>query len=132
MQGKGETMEKTREMPLEALVNCCNHGIDIELPSGSVVTIQPSNKYVIRLVVSESVERVAGGIPITRTTYFHSALLPPVKEGVLYIVPTQVALAYAGVRDDFVSPDTRTATEWDDKNVPKSVKQLRFPPKLRR
>lgn len=120
------------ELSLESLVNCCNHGIDIKLPSGTCVTIQPS-KDVIRLVTSESVECVAGSVPIVRTTYYHSALLPPAKEGVLYIVPTQVALVYAGIRDDFVYPDTRTATEWDGKtNHPKYVTRLRFPPRLRR
>ena len=125
-------MTKPQAVSIDVLKNCCSHCIDIELPSGTKVSIQPSNE-VIRLVTDDTVECSAGGIPIARRVYYHSALLPPVKDGVLYIVPKQVALAYAEVRDDFVYPDTQSATEWDgETNRPKNVKQLRFPPRLLR
>ncbi len=124
-------MTNKQDLTIDALKNCCNHSINIELPSGTHVSIQPSND-VIRLVTDDFIECTAGGIPIARQVYYHSALLPPVKPGTLYIVPKQVAITYSELRDDFVYPDTRTASEWDAHNRPKNVKQLRFPPRLLR
>jgi len=125
-------MTKPQALSIDALKNCCNHCIDVEMPSGTVVSVKPSNVS-IRLVTEDTVECTVGGIPVARRVYYHSALLPPEKPGVLYIVPKQVALAYAETRDDFVYPDTQSATKWDpETNRPKDVKQLRFPPRLLR
>ncbi len=122
----------TEELTLDSLKNCCNHQIDITLPSGQVMSIQTSNAAV-RLVTEDNERCHIGGIPVAQRVYYHSALLPPEKPGTLYIVPKQVAFLYAGIRDDFVYPDTRSATKWDKTtNRPRDVRQLRFPPKLLR
>ena len=125
-------MTKPQELSIDSLKNCCTHNIDVELPTGEIATIRPSNTT-IRIVTGDGVKYIAGGIPIAQRVYFHSALLPPEIPGVIYIVPKQVALAYAEIRDDFVYPDTQSASEWDaETNRPKNVKQLRFPPRLLR
>ncbi len=125
-------MTKPQELSIDSLKNCCTHNIDVELPTGEIATIRPSNTT-IRIVTGDGVKCIAGGIPIAQKVYFHSALLPPEIPGVIYIVPKQVALAYAEIRDDFVYPDTQSASEWDaETNRPKNVKQLRFPPRLLR
>ena len=124
--------EEMTELPLGSLKNCCNHQIDITLSSGQVVSILPSNE-VVRLVTDEIEECSVVGIPIARKVYYHSALLPPKRPGTLYIVPRQVAFIYADIRDDFVYPDTRSATQWDPSTKrPLDVRRLRFPPKLLR
>jgi len=90
-------MTKPQELSIDSLKNCCTHNIDVELPTGEIVTIRPSNTT-IRIVTGDGVKCIAGGIPIAQKVYFHSALLPPEIPGVIYIVPKQVALVYAEIR----------------------------------
>ena len=87
-------MTKPQELSIDSLKNCCTHNIDVELPTGEIATIRPSNTT-IRIVTGDGVKCIAGGIPIAQKVYFHSALLPPEIPGVIYIVPKQVALVYA-------------------------------------
>lgn len=112
------------------LVNCCGHDIDIMTTEGKIVSIPPGESMVRLVIIDDIVDNFDtrdGAIQIRRQRYRDSKLLPPRIEGTLYIVPRQVALVYAGTRDDFIYPDTHRAVWKPGTNTPEYVPGLRFP-----
>lgn len=83
------------------LINCCPHKFNFVINGKEVLNVPPT--HLIRLETAKlKIGETPEGIPILETEYLGSASLPPVESGTLYIVSQPVALAFKGVRRDFV------------------------------
>ena len=88
------------------VINATPHAISLANEAGEVVkTYEPSGLVVRCATSSQEVEQL-DGFPVRRTQFGEVTGLPPVQEGVTYIVSLLVANALAGSRSDVVSPLT--------------------------
>jgi hypothetical protein len=93
---------------LTKIVNLNSHPIRCERPDGSIYEYPPDGRLLRLQTVDEIVETVDGN-PIIRRVYFEpeDGTIPDPRPGVFYLVPSQVTQICG--REDFISPDTKTA-----------------------
>lgn len=85
------------------IINKTPHPVYIVDESKKVVRMFPKENTFIR--IRENTEQLTSidGAPITQTTCHHGREIPPIKDGVFYIVSQFVRSAYPD-RKDFLTP----------------------------
>lgn len=92
-------------MVVRKVVNWAAHPIRVETERG--IYEHPVTNRVLKLdTLEETVDLIDDETPIVRKVFFMpEEELPPVVEGIYYIVPNQVMSVIR--RPDFISPDTK-------------------------
>jgi len=115
------------------IINLAAHPIRVETSQG--VHEYPSSGRVLKLdTLDETVDLIGDEIPIIRKVFFEpvASEMPPIVEGVYYIVPNQVMSVIR--RPDFISPDTKIShgAKRMDNGMVSSVRRFRVFDDLRR
>jgi len=107
------------------VVNATGHEVRKRRSDGSIRSYLPS-PLTIRLASVDLPDRSIPGEDVVQRRFFHEPLPVP-NTGVVYIVSRKVAFAYAGIRNDFIYPDTESGAERDSNGRILSVRRFRRP-----
>lgn len=96
------------ENTTQKIYNLNNHPIRVARPDSSLYEYPPDGRLLRLQTVDEVVENIDGN-PIIKRVYFEpeDEIVPRPQKDVWYIVPSQVTQIMG--REDFISPDTKTA-----------------------
>lgn len=92
------------------LINATSKQVCLAIDNGPIVKVyEPSELLVVRVDTTWEVVADIEGFPVLQATTGEVTGLPPVQDGVTYIVSPLVANALKGIRSDVVSPLTQGA-----------------------
>lgn len=106
------------------IINLMPHTLNVELPSGERLAIEPHDaKNPARVDVKNVPLDAVAGIPVTTAVYGDVVGLLEPEDGVVYVVSMLVGSRVAGTRDDIYGPDSGPTAIRENGNV-KAVRGL--------